>query len=61
MSEEQIISPDCTIISDPISNDTSTNKKQKVIIEDKSDVWLYFDKLEPPKPKHKKGSCRGLP
>lgn len=54
MNEEHIISPDCTIISDP---DTTINKKRKVIIEDKTDVWLYFNKLEPPKPKHKKGSC----
>ena len=39
------------------STETSKRKKRRVLIEDKTDIWLYFNKLDPPKPKHKKGSC----
>jgi hypothetical protein len=39
------------------STDANKKKKRRTIIEDKTDIWLYFSKLESPKPKHKKGSC----
>ena len=37
--------------------ETSKRKKRRVLVEDKTDIWRYFNKLDPPKPKHKKGSC----
>ncbi|CAI2182893.1 19813_t:CDS:1, partial [Funneliformis geosporum] len=37
--------------------ETSKRKKRRVLAEDKTDIWRYFNKLDSPKPKHKKGSC----
>lgn len=37
--------------------ETSKRKKRRVLVEDKTDIWRYFNKLDPPKPKHKKGTC----
>ncbi|CAI2161981.1 5685_t:CDS:2 [Funneliformis geosporum] len=37
--------------------ETSKRKKKRVLAEDKTDIWCYFNKLDLPKPKHKKGSC----
>jgi len=37
--------------------ETSKRKKRRVLVEDKTDIWCYFNKLNSLKPKHKKGSC----
>ncbi|GES80863.1 hypothetical protein RCL_jg17708.t1 [Rhizophagus clarus] len=34
---------------------TCKKKKIRVLIEDKTDIWRYFNKLDLSKPKHKKG------
>src|ERR1700722_14563315 len=40
-----------------VSTETSKKKRRRAVTDDKTDIWLYFNKLEPPKLKHKKGSC----
>ncbi|GES92498.1 zinc finger BED domain-containing protein 1-like [Rhizophagus clarus] len=37
--------------------EASGRKRRRVLVVDKTDIWRYFNKLDPPKPKHKKGSC----
>ncbi|GES76464.1 zinc finger BED domain-containing protein 4-like [Rhizophagus clarus] len=37
--------------------EASGRKRRRVLVADKTDIWRYFNKLDPPKPKHKKGSC----
>ncbi|GES86173.1 zinc finger BED domain-containing protein 1-like [Rhizophagus clarus] len=37
--------------------EASGRKRRRVLVVDKTDIWHYFNKLDSPKPKHKKGSC----